>query len=517
MAVPKKKTSKAKSRSHQAAAWVLSRPARSVCPQCQARRRRTWSARPAGGTRAAPGRRDRLLSPPRRPGPRRCRRSRSPWTPWAATTPPARSSPAPAAPSTSSASRSCWSGRPTRSATPVGLEVIPAREVIAMDDDPAPAVRAKKDSSLVRAAEAVRDGKALRHGERRATPARRWPRRCCAWAGCSGVVRPAHRHADPAARVAPTVLLDAGANAECTPGHAGAVRPDGRGVRSAALSGSPSPASALLSIGEETSKGTPLVKETHELLDQAGPDSDSSATSRAATSCPPPADVVVTDGFTGNVALKTLEGSLRFFLDTLLEVIGADDDDQGGRRGHAAAPACRSPAEFDPESTGGAMLLGVDGVCVISHGSSTATAIVSAPSAWPTTWPSAGWSDRLARRRRARPERGNTALNRDLPSCGLDQAVCRRNSTQETRARRNPRGERSPRTPRGVRAGPGPAGRHLGDRARPISESSSFAEDLDADSLALIELVEALEEELGERTVGLPHRGRGPRGPPHGS
>ena len=56
--------------------------------------------------------------------------------------------------------------------------------------------------------------------------------------------------------------------------------------------------------------------------------------------------------------------------------------------------------------------------------------------------------------------------------------------------------------PGGVRAGPGPAGRHPGGRAGSIRESSSFAEDLDADSLALIELVEGLEEELGERTVG---------------
>ena len=70
-------------------------------------------------------------------------------------------------------------------------------------------------------------------------------------------------------------------------------------------------------------------------------------------------------------------------------------------------------------------------------------------------------------------------------------------------ARRNPRRAGPARSPRGVRADPGPTGRHPGDRARVDHRvGASFAEDLDADSLALIELVEALEEELGERTVG---------------
>ena len=84
------------------------------------------------------------------------------------------------------------------------------------------------------------------------------------------------------------------------------------------------------------------------------------------------ADVVVTDGFTGNVALKTLEGSLRFFMDTLLEVFGADDEAKAAAEVMLPRLAPLA-AEFDPDGTGGAMLLGVDGVCVISHGSSSAT------------------------------------------------------------------------------------------------------------------------------------------------
>ena len=92
---------------------------------------------------------------------------------------------------------------------------------------------------------------------------------------------------------------------------------------------------------------------------------------------PCPADVVVTDGFTGNVTLKALEGSLRFLLETLTAVFETDE-------GTKAAAEVLLPhllpiaAEFDPEGTGGAMLLGVDGVCVISHGSSSRAAMHNA-------------------------------------------------------------------------------------------------------------------------------------------
>jgi glycerol-3-phosphate acyltransferase PlsX len=92
---------------------------------------------------------------------------------------------------------------------------------------------------------------------------------------------------------------------------------------------------------------------------------------------PGAADVVVTDGFTGNVALKTLEGALRFFMQALAGILGHDDTTRAAADAllpHLAPLA----AEFDPDNTGGAMLLGIDGVCVISHGSSSARAVVSA-------------------------------------------------------------------------------------------------------------------------------------------
>ena len=89
------------------------------------------------------------------------------------------------------------------------------------------------------------------------------------------------------------------------------------------------------------------------------------------------ADVVVTDGFTGNVALKTLEGGMRALVGG---VLGAFDTDDATREAAAVLLPALGPlyAQLDPENMGGAMLLGVDGVCIISHGSSSATAMVNA-------------------------------------------------------------------------------------------------------------------------------------------
>ena len=88
------------------------------------------------------------------------------------------------------------------------------------------------------------------------------------------------------------------------------------------------------------------------------------------------ADVIVTDGFTGNVALKTLEGSMRFLIEPLADILGRPDVPQTA---DALYPHLLPlAATLDPENTGGAMLLGVDGVCVISHGSSSSVAIVNA-------------------------------------------------------------------------------------------------------------------------------------------
>jgi glycerol-3-phosphate acyltransferase PlsX len=137
------------------------------------------------------------------------------------------------------------------------------------------------------------------------------------------------------------------------------------------------PRVGLLSIGEEPTKGNPLVKEAHALLvaagalDRAGARFIGNVEGRDIMA--PDVDVVVTDGFTGNVALKTLEGGLRTLVAAVLEGLSTTDVADV-----ALAALLPLYGTLDPDETGGAMLLGVDGVCVISHGSSSATAIVNA-------------------------------------------------------------------------------------------------------------------------------------------
>ncbi|HEY7073098.1 MAG TPA: phosphate acyltransferase PlsX [Acidimicrobiales bacterium] len=254
------------------------------------------------------------------------------------------------------------------------LDVLPASEVIAMDDAGSK-VRTMKDSSLVRAAEAVRDGKAsamVSAGNTGATMASALLR----MGRIKGVARPAIATPIPVPGSTPTVLLDAGANAECQPqwlvqfAQMGAVFARER-------YGIAEPRVGLLSIGEEASKGNPLVKETHALLaepgalDRAGARFVGNVEGRDIMT--DDVDVVVTDGFTGNVALKTLEGGMRALVRSVLGALGATPVAD-----EAVAALMPLYADLDPDSTGGAMLLGVDGVCIISHGSSSATAVVNA-------------------------------------------------------------------------------------------------------------------------------------------
>lgn len=256
------------------------------------------------------------------------------------------------------------------------LPVIAASEIIGMDDDPGQGVRRKKDSSLVRAAEAVRDGTAMAMvsaGNTGATMASALLR----MGRLPGVIRPAIATPIPDLKKAwPTVLLDSGANAEATPQMLVQFAEMGAAF-SRKRYAVERPRVALLSIGEEQTKGTALVKETHALLAKGTPSEFVFVGNvEGRDFFEDRADVIVTDGFTGNVALKTLEGSLRFLMDTLTGVLGR--------------PEVRSAADIllphllplagslDPENTGGAMLLGVEGVCVISHGSSSSVAMVNA-------------------------------------------------------------------------------------------------------------------------------------------
>lgn len=264
-------------------------------------------------------------------------------------------------------------GQPEALGDAGGLEVIPASEVIGMRDDPAQGVRRKKDSSLVRAAEAVRDGKAaamVSAGNTGATMGAALLR----MGRLKGVQRPAIATPIPVPGQTPTVLLDAGANAECTPTYLLQFAQMGAAFATARY-GIKDPKVALLSIGEEETKGTTLVKEARGLLAGAGLNFVGNVEGRDLMS--DAADVVVTDGFTGNVALKTLEGSLKFLVSAVFNAMNSSEEAKSvsGVLLDALSPVA---AELDPDATGGAMLLGVEGVCIISHGSSSARAIVNA-------------------------------------------------------------------------------------------------------------------------------------------
>ena len=252
------------------------------------------------------------------------------------------------------------------------LPLIPATEIIAMDEDAAGGVRRKKDSTLVRAAEAVRDGKAAamisagNTGAAMASALLRMGR-------IRGVSRPAIATPIPVMGSTPTILLDAGANAEVQPEWLVQFAQMGS-VYARHRFGMASPKVGLLSIGEEAGKGDSLRKETFALL-QGAPGVDFIGNVEGRDIMTEAVDVVVTDGFTGNVVLKALEGSVKAIVKAILEAITAD-----GYREHAEAlmPALAPLyATLDPDTYGGAVLLGVDGVCIISHGSTGATAMLN--------------------------------------------------------------------------------------------------------------------------------------------
>jgi phosphate acyltransferase len=254
-----------------------------------------------------------------------------------------------------------------------GLELVVAETVIGMAEKPSEAVRAKPDSSLVSAIRAVAAGEAdavVSAGNTGAMLAagllylRRQP----------GVLRPAIAIPMPT-RNGVSLLLDAGANADCRPEHLVQFAVMGS-VFSAELLDVREPVVRLLSIGEEPEKGNQLTIEAHGLLLEAegirfAGNAEARELLRGA------ADVVVTDGFTGNVTLKLLEGGIKELLDLFREEVASTT--RGKLGGLLIKPAARRlRTRLDPDTYGGAYLLGLNGLAVISHGNSGRCAIANA-------------------------------------------------------------------------------------------------------------------------------------------
>jgi glycerol-3-phosphate acyltransferase PlsX len=255
-----------------------------------------------------------------------------------------------------------------------GLELIEAADVIAMDEKPTESVRAKPNSSLVVACRAV--------GERNADAVVSAGNTGAMLAACllelrriPGVRRPAIAVTIPA-RHGPSVLLDSGANADARPedlvqfAHMGAVFAE-------EILGVANPEIRLLSIGEEPEKGSLFTLEAHRLL--TATELNFAGNTEGRDLLTGAADVVVTDGFTGNVALKVTEGTIQTLLEGLREEITATAVGKLG--GLLIRPAARRLRKrLDPDTYGGAYLLGLRGLAVIAHGNSSRRAITNAVS-----------------------------------------------------------------------------------------------------------------------------------------
>lgn len=252
------------------------------------------------------------------------------------------------------------------------VKAVPTTEVIEMGEHPAAAVRSKKDSSIVVGARLVRDKQADAFFSAGNTGA------CMAAATLimgriEGVGRPAIATVLPTAGV-PCVLLDAGANADCDAENLLEFAEMGEAYANVVL-GVATPRVALLNIGEEPSKGSQLSREAYDLLSRKLPSFAGNVEGHGVLAGE--ADVIVTDGFTGNVVLKLLEGTSKVLLDQVRDAMTSSVLKSVAAA--VVAPSLRALKDrLDPDRYGGAPLLGVDGVCIIGHGSSSATAVENA-------------------------------------------------------------------------------------------------------------------------------------------
>lgn len=255
---------------------------------------------------------------------------------------------------------------------PDGLEIVEATETIANDESAIAAVRGKKESSLVRGIELVRQGLAggfVSPGHSGAVVA----------ASLFGLGRIRDIDRPALATLIPTfkghcLLLDVGATPECRPGYLLQFAVMGATYLELVLD-RPHPRIGLLSNGEEETKGTLLVKEAHALLRGSGLNFVGNVEGKDFPHAK--VDVIVTDGFTGNVTLKSLEGAAEFMFGAVREE--AVRDLRGKLGGMLLRPAFRRVARrASYDEYGGAPLLGVAGVVAIAHGRSNARAIRNA-------------------------------------------------------------------------------------------------------------------------------------------
>lgn len=249
-------------------------------------------------------------------------------------------------------------------------EIVASTEVVEMGDDPGRAIREKPDSSVAVAARLVREGKVDGFVSAGSTGAA-MASAAIIVGRIEGVLRPTIASVFPTLK-RPTIMLDAGANPEVKPEHLLQFAEMGAAVSEIYYDVDRARV-GLLNIGEEKSKGRPLDKATYQLLERSSLNFIGNVEGRdIATGV---ADVIVTDGFTGNVFLKTVEGAVELINQLVQDEISDLEPDLQV----ALAPVLsRIRDRLDYESIGGAHLIGTNGVVVIAHGSSKRRAIANA-------------------------------------------------------------------------------------------------------------------------------------------
>src|SRR5277367_5797600 len=253
------------------------------------------------------------------------------------------------------------------------IEIVHASEVITMDDKAAQAVRSKRDSSMRVGLRMVRDGKAAGFVTAGNTGAAMATAKMVLGA-IPGVDRPALAAVFPTAIGTAAELLDVGANVDCKPHNLEQFAVMGE-IYYRSMFGTRHPRVGLLSIGEEETKGNELTREAFQLLKRLPINFIGNVEGRDLYNGK--VDVIVADGFVGNVALKISEGVANLVRTALKESLKATITRQVGYLLSRSAFA-DFKKRLDHTEYGGAPLLGVKGVCLITHGSSNANAIKNA-------------------------------------------------------------------------------------------------------------------------------------------
>ena len=244
-----------------------------------------------------------------------------------------------------------------------------ASEVIAMEEHPANAVRTKRDSTIVVGCKAVKAGEADGFYSAGSTGAV-LVAATLHMGRLKGVSRPMLGTVVPS-MTGPLLFCDVGANADCKPEYLVQFGMMGRAYMQA-IFGVENPRVTLLNIGEEDTKGSAFAQETNALMRQQVPGFVGNCQGKDIMNGG--MDVIVSDGFTGNVCLKTIEGSIKMLFKTIKATLMSSAKSKVGAL-LIKGSLSELKERFNPDVYGGAPLIGVKGACCIGHGNSNAEAI----------------------------------------------------------------------------------------------------------------------------------------------